>query len=156
LQEKPLLAQEAYLAAIASHVQTVEESGDALVVFPLFTERDFLYPVLFQKFHAAFFAGWSWQRATASDMLGDPVGPGGYDGAALRDVLCVLLFPALFALPSTASVAVASSLSQALRQSASLLVASVLLQRWDRLYQTTLLLLPPLSAESGQPIPPMT
>jgi hypothetical protein len=102
LQEKPLLAQEAFLAAIASHVQTVEESGDALVVFPLFVERDFLYPVLFQKFHAAYFAGLSWQRATACDMLGDPASPAGYDGAVLRDVLRILLFPALFALPSTA------------------------------------------------------
>lgn len=72
------------------------------MVFPLFVERDFLYPVLFQKFHAAYFAGLSWQRATACDMLGDPASPASYDGAVLRDVLRILLFPTLFALPSTA------------------------------------------------------
>eukprot|EP01033_Poteriospumella_lacustris_P005465 gene5465-3895_t len=163
LQDRPLLAQEEFLARLATHVQTVEESGDALVHLSLFSERDFWYPALLLRFHLVVYGGLAWQRGTALDMIGDPRRPArGAAAAALPDAGAASDAAAHAAPSSTAATTpattptaagVAAQLSSGevatLKRGLSLWVTQVLLQSWRGLCRQTLAVPPGATAAAA-------
>jgi hypothetical protein len=97
-----------------------------LSIFPALMDRDFMYPALLLKvtgftgrfcptvlvsdsfivappaqFYSFMAAGFSWNRASLLDMLGDPAGPD-FNASIVREVMYLLLFPAKVDVPQTA------------------------------------------------------
>mmetsp|Transcript_1434 Transcript_1434/g.2386 ORF Transcript_1434/g.2386 Transcript_1434/m.2386 type:complete len:374 (-) Transcript_1434:385-1506(-) len=64
-------------------------------------ERDFMYPVLLLKFFVFIFAGFSWNRNSLIDMLGDP-SSSKFSANIVREVMYLLMFPPKVQLTPTA------------------------------------------------------
>jgi len=96
---KPLLCVQNYVRSIANYSSKVEENCSSISVFPAFMDRDFLYPSLLIKFYSFMFAGFSWNRISLADMLGDPADLD-FSVSIVKEVMYLIMFPAKVELPS--------------------------------------------------------
>lgn len=89
---RPVICVHDFVTVLKDHSSSVIDEGANLSVLPAFSDSEYMYPSLLSKYFCFLYAAFVWNRASASDMIGDVSPDGSSDFSIVREVASLLIF----------------------------------------------------------------